>query len=239
LSRLEKIICYCLEGKKWVSATLERPLCFKSLRIIKKLLLIMVVIFSPFIIWLILSINRELIVIMANSQWFLARFPALFATVSEHVNTYEFASGFNEAALGGLLTLFGVIVTVWYYHITRIQEVTEKRLFVIDELVQELKKNRKIILELENSKSGYVGNSTVETAKDGLFHTEAWHKLGADVALLPRRIHMRLSVLYGCLGRCTSVEDYMRHKATIERVPGLISDLHRFRTSLSKKDMIT
>jgi len=233
LTRKGKLVCHCLQGKKWLSASLERPFCYKSLRILKNLILIMVVIFSPFIIWLILSFNRELIVVMANSEWFLARFPALFATLSEHVNTYEFVSGFNEAALGGLLTLFGVIVTVWYYHITRIQEVTEKRLFVIDELLQELKKNRKIVLSIEQE-------AQIPHTKEGvLFHNEAWHKLGADVALLPRRIHMRLTVLYGCLGRCGSMEDYYRHKATIERLPGLITSLHRYRTSLSKRDMIT
>jgi len=234
LSRKQKFLCYYLEGKHWVSTIIERPICYKSLRIFKNLLLILVVLFSPFIIWLILSINRELIVIMATSEWFSARFPALFDTLGEHVNTYEFASGFNEAALGGLLTLFGVIVTVWYYHITRIQEVTEKRLFVIDELLQELKKNRRVLLELENG----TMQSDCERG-DGLFHTEAWHKLGADVALLPRRIHMRLSVLYGCLGRCLSTEDYYRHKATVQRLPGIISDLHKYRTSLSKRDMIT
>lgn len=234
MSRKQKFLCFCREGKEWVIGALERPICYKSLKILKNFLLILVVIFSPFLIWLVLSVNRELIVIMTNSAWFSARFPAFFNTIGEHVNTYEFATGFNEAALGGLLTLFGVIVTVWYYHITRIQEVTEKRLFVIDELLQELKKNRRVLSELESA--------TIQRDFDRdnpLFHTETWHKLGADVALLPRRIHMRLSVLYGCLGRCNSPEDYLRHKSTIERLPGIISDLHKFRTTLSKRDMIT
>lgn len=229
----EKLACYYSKGIEWLCTALDRPVCYKSLKILKKCLLILVVIFSPFIIWLILSINRELIVIMANSQWFSARFPALFDALGEHVNTYEFATGFNEAALGGLLTLFGVIVTVWYYHITRLQEVTEKRLFVIDELLQELKKNRRVVNELENGTYQRRGREEWP-----LFYTEAWHKLGADVALLPRPIHMRLSVLYGCLGRCLNKKDYYRHKATIERLPGIISDLHKYRSSLSKRDMM-
>lgn len=218
---------------QWFYTLLERPACHRLLRLLKRSFLMLVVVFSPFLIWLVLSINRELIVILANSKWFSSKFPALFAAIGEQVNTYEFAAGFNEAALGGLLTLFGVIVTVWYYHITRIQEVTEKRLFIIDELLEELKKNRRLIEEIES------GNYKPEEKKAAtFFHVKAWHRLGADVALLPRRIHLRLSVLYGCLGRCLNVDDYFRHKATIERLPGIIRDLHKYRSSLSKKEMI-
>lgn len=233
MSRKEKFICYCNKGKQWFYTNMERPIYYRTMRFIKKVLLVLVMIFSPFLIWLILCLNRELIVIMANSQWFSARFPVIFDALGEHVNTYEFANGFNEAALGGLLTLFGVVVTVWYYHVTRAQEVTEKRLFVIDEILQELKKNRRVITDLNCE-----DYQLLLKEENALFYTDTWHKMGADVALLPRRIHMRLSVLYGYLARCDNKEDYQRHKAAIDRLPGIITDLHKYRTSLSKPDIV-
>lgn len=203
----------------------------KMLRFVKRLLICLVIIFSPVIIWVILSVNRELIVIIANSQWLSGIFPSLSATLGEHVNTAEFAGGFNEAALGGLLTLFGVIVTVWYYQVIRVQEVTEKRLFIIDELLEELKKNRHIINDLLQGKCEAVNK------KGSIFTTEAWHKMGADVALLPRRLHLRLSVLYAGLNRCSSADGYWKNQATIDRMDGIISDLHRYRSTLCKSDI--
>lgn len=208
----------------------------KMIKCIKKIIICLVIIFSPFIIWVILSLNRELIVIMANWNWLSGNFPLLFDALGEQVNTAEFARGFNEAALGGLLTLFGVIVTVWYYQTVRVQEVTDKRLFVIDELLEELKKNRAIINNITTGKGelpGYAG----ESPGGSIFVTEAWHKMGADVALLPRRLHLRLSVLYGSLNRCTQAGDYWKYKATIDRINGVISDLHKYRCSISKPEI--
>lgn len=208
----------------------------KMARFIKKLVICLVIIFSPVIIWVILSLNRELIVVMANWKWLSGNFPLLFDALGEHVNTAEFARGFNEAALGGLLTLFGVIVTVWYYQMVRVQEVTDKRLFVVDELLEELKKNRATINNIIAGKFEAAeppGNST----GCSIFITEAWHKMGADVALLPRRLHLRLSVLYGSLNRCTQAGDYWKYQATIDRINGIISDLHKYRCSISKPEI--
>lgn len=208
----------------------------KIYRLMKKVFICLVMIFSPFIIWVILSLNRELIVIMANWEWLSGTFPRLFDALGERVNTPEFASGFNEAALGGLLTLYGVIVTVWYYQFVRAQEVTEKRLFVVDELLEELKKNRSIVEDIQAGKTERYQRREGER-EETIFTTEAWHKLGGDVALLPRRLYLRLSVLYGCLNRCTKPEDYGKNKAAIDRITGIISDLHRYRCTLSKQEI--
>jgi len=205
-------------------------------RSFKKLFICLLMIFSPVIIWVILSINRELIVILANWEWLSNTFPTLFYTLGEQVNTPEFARGFNETALGGLLTLFGVIVTVWYYQVIRVQEVTEKRLFIVDELLGELKKNRTIINDLVESKDEQY-NQHHEQFSETIFYTEVWHKLGGDVALLPRRLHLQLSVLYSCLNRCTDGQGYWKSKTSIDRIYGIISDLHRYRGSLSKLDI--
>ena len=217
----------------------------RSLRIGKIILTCLVIIFSPFIVWVILSLNRELIVIMANWDWLSSSFPLLFNALGEQVNTAAFARGFNEAALGGLLTLFGVIVTVWYYQMVRVQEVTEKRLFVIDEILEELKKNRTIVLSLNEAKTEDEAETeakgdqpdTMNSSGEPIFITEAWHKLGADVALLPRRLHLRLSILYGCLNRCRGKYDYQKNKASIDRINGIIAELHKFRSSLSKSEI--
>lgn len=210
----------------------------KSLRIGKIVLTCLVIIFSPFIVWVILSLNRELIVIMANWDWLSSSFPLLFNALGEQVNTAAFARGFNEAALGGLLTLFGVIVTVWYYQMVRVQEVTEKRLFVIDEILEELKKNRTIVLSLNEAEAkGEQPDTMNNSPGEPIFITEAWHKLGADVALLPRRLHLRLSILYGCLNRCRNKHDYQKNKASIDRINGIIAELHKFRSSLSKSEI--
>ncbi len=219
---------------KALATLFSRSVLRKIFRLLKKVVLCLVIIFSPFIVWVILSLNRELIVVLANWDWLSGAFPRLFVALGEHVNTSEFARGFNEAALGGLLTLFGVIVTVWYYQMVRVQEVTEKRLFVIDELLEELKKNRAVVESITGGK--YQKQSPVDNSpgKSIIFVTEAWHKLGGDVALLPRRLHLRLSVLYGCLNRCSEVEDYWKNKATIDRMAGIISDLHKYRCTLSK-----
>lgn len=212
-----------------------RPACRRGFRLMKGTTLFLLVFFSPFLVWVVLALNRELIVFMANASWLSATVPGLFAALGDHVNTPEFATGFNEAALGGLLTLFGVVVTVWYYHVIRIQEVNEKRLFVIDELLEELKKNRQVVRGLMPGESGVV--TPDEDRSDPLFQTEAWHKLGADVVLLPRRLHMRLSVLYGCLRNCKTLRDCESHRATIDRIDDVISDLHHFRSRLSRSTM--
>jgi len=196
----------------------------------------MTMIFSPFLIWVILSLNRELIVIMANWEWFSGTFPLLFDALGEQVNTPEFARGFNEAALGGLLTLLGVIVTVWYYQMVRSQEVSEKRLFVIDELLDELKKNKTMVEDIQSGNTEQYQRRERDREQT-IFVTEAWHKLGGDVALLPRRLYLRLSVLYGCLNRCVNPDVYWRNKAVIDRMTGIISDLHRYRSTLSKQEI--
>ncbi|KAF1086756.1 hypothetical protein SPSYN_00475 [Sporotomaculum syntrophicum] len=208
----------------------------KVLRSVKMVFICLLMIFSPVIVWVILSLNRELIVILANWEWLSNALPGLLHTLGEHVNTPEFARGFNEAALGGLLTLFGVIVTVWYYQVIRVQEVTEKRLFIIDELLEELKKNRSIINDLAAGNSESYNQYHDQYSKS-IFFTEAWHKLGGDVALLPRRLYLRLSVLYSCLNRCTDGQSYWKNKATIDRINGIISDLHKYRGSLSKTEI--
>ncbi|MCG8401921.1 MAG: hypothetical protein MJA84_10010 [Firmicutes bacterium] len=219
-----------------VSSFARRLIFRKIYRVLKKVLIALAMIFSPFVIWVILSLNRELIVVMANWDWLSGTFPRLFDALGEHVNTYEFARGFNEAALGGLLTLYGVIVTVWYYQMVRAQEVTEKRLFVIDELLEELKKNRHIVGDLNEGKVEQY-KSDGRDGKQTFFDTEAWHKLGGDVALLPRRLYLRLSVLYGCLNRCAHPDDYLKNKAVIDRIAGIVSDLHRYRCSLSRPEI--
>lgn len=221
--------------KKILSLMTNRVLP-KIIRFLKKLLAGLIVIFSPLIVWIILCLNRELIVVLANWEWLSNAYPSIIDTLGEHVNTTEFARGFNEAALGGLLTLFGVIVTVWYYQVIRVQEVTEKRLFVIDEILEELKRNRNIVNDIiDGNIEKYALNNT--TKEETIFITESWHKLGGDVALLPRRLHLRLSVLYGCLNRCSDAETYWKSKATIDRISGIITDLHKYRSSLSRPDI--
>jgi len=173
---------------------------------------------------------------MANWDWFSGTFPLLFDALGEQVNTPEFARGFNEAALGGLLTLLGVIVTVWYYQMVRSQEVSEKRLFVIDELLDELKKNKTMVEDIQNGNTEQYQRRERDREQT-IFVTEAWHKLGGDVALLPRRLYLRLSVLYGCLNRCVNPDVYWRNKAVIDRMTGIISDLHRYRSTLSKQEI--
>ncbi|MCL6480002.1 MAG: hypothetical protein K6T65_16680 [Peptococcaceae bacterium] len=213
-------------------------LCFLSgrilrrcLRLLRKLLLILAIFFSPFIVFLTLVINREIIHFLSQSRWLAAFFPGIAATIQKDVSSRWFTLGFNQAVLGGLLTLYGVIVTVWYYHITRQQEVVEKRLFIIEELLEELKRNRRVLDEL-NNRSGLL-------LPDGkiAFSVGAWERLGADVALLPRRIHMRLSVLYACLGECTSWADFQSRRATLERIPDVMAELNRLRSRLSRQGL--
>jgi len=227
---------FSIQNIKKTFVTINNRLLRKILRFLKKLLICLLMIFSPVIIWVILSLNRELIVILANWEWLSNVFPTLFDTLGEQVNTPEFARGFNEAALGGLLTLFGVIVTVWYYQVIRVQEVTEKRLFIIDELLEELKKNRSIINDVIAG-NGEQYEQYHKQFSETIFYTEAWHKLGGDVALLPRRLYLRLSVLYGCLNWCTDVQGYWKSKTTIDRINGIILDLHKYRGSLSKPEI--
>lgn len=214
-------------------------------RICRRLVTGFVVFFSPLIVWLILAVNRELIHGLVNAGWAGRLAPSAIATMREDVNSRWFVSGFNEAALGGLLTLYGVIVTVWYYHSVRQQEVIEKRLFIIDELVEELKKNKKI-LDNVNSLAGDVKSEiSVELTPGGeidhkelIFFTQSWQRLGAEVAMLPRVVHLKLSVLYSSLQECRSAGDYYRRKATIDRVPDIIAELCMYRRKLSGSDMI-
>ncbi|MFA7466703.1 MAG: hypothetical protein WCY82_00340 [Desulfotomaculaceae bacterium] len=221
---------------KSICSLKERGIVRKTLRMIKKVIICMTMIFSPFLIWVILSLNRELIVIMANWDWFSGTFPLLFDALGEQVNTPEFARGFNEAALGGLLTLLGVIVTVWYYQMVRSQEVAEKRLFVVDELLDELKKNKIMVEDIQNGDTEQYQQGERDREQT-IFVTEAWHKLGGEVALLPRRMYLRLSVLYACLNRCVNPDVYWSNKAVIDRMTGIISDLHRYRSTLSKQEI--
>lgn len=187
--------------------------------------------FSPFIVWVTLAINRELIHYLVNASWLATFFPDAVDALREDVNSRWFISGFNQSALSGLLTLYGVIVTVSYYHITRQQEVVEKRLFIIEELLEELNKNRRIWDGLNKPSEPLPATGKL------LFSVGTWERLGADVALLPRRLHMRLSVLYSCLGECVTLEDYQSRRATLERLPDIILELKRFRGKLSKQDL--
>jgi len=70
-----------------------------------------------------------------------------------------------------------------------------------------------------------------------IFFTRAWHRLGADVAMLPRVTHLKLSVLYSCLMECRVAQDYHRRRATIDRIPDIISELQRYRRKLGSSDM--
>ncbi|HBV99520.1 MAG: hypothetical protein JL50_13540 [Peptococcaceae bacterium BICA1-7] len=209
----------------------------QTLRLMRFLITGFVVFFSPLIVWLILAVNRELIHYIVNARWagFIA--PDALRTMREDVNSRWFVSGFNEAALGGLLTLYGVIVTVWYYHSVRQQEVVEKRLFVIDELLEELKKNKKMLDALAADRR-FLCETSGELFPDGtdelmVFHTRAWQRLGADVAMLPRILHLKLSVLYSCLMDCGATGDYQRRRATIDRLPDIITELQRYRRRLN------
>lgn len=244
-----------VKNLRWLTFMVARP-CRRCTRLLKKLLLGLLLLFSPFIAWVLLAVNRELIHYFVNARWLGIYFPDAFSTIRDDVNSRWFVSGFNEAALGGLLTLYGVIITVWFYHITRQQEVVEKRLFIIEEILEELKKNRKIIDSLGQSEQfSFLSISYGEEVGEELspvkgvgtksgnhvpklrFYTKSWDKLGADVALLPRRIHMRLSVLYGCFAECTCHEDYYARRAVINRIPDVITELYRYRSKLSRVDL--
>ncbi|MCL5057334.1 MAG: hypothetical protein M1130_04920 [Actinobacteria bacterium] len=213
----------------------------QAVKLMRLLITGFVVFFSPLIVWLILAVNRELIHYIVNARWagFIA--PDALRTMREDVNSRWFVSGFNEAALGGLLTLYGVIVTVWYYHSVRQQEVVEKRLFVIDELLEELKKNRKMLDLLGGDRGRFLCETSGELFPESpdkviVFHTRAWQRLGADVAMLPRILHLKLSVLYSCLVECSAAGDYHRRRATIDRLPEIITELQRYRRRLNKPD---
>lgn len=219
----------------------SRPLRL-GIKVTRWLLIGFIVFFSPLIVWIILTVNRDLIHHLANARWAMHIAPNAFSAMREDVNSGWFTSGFNEAALGGLLTLYGVMVTVWYYHAVRQQEVIEKRLFLIDELMEELRKNKRILDGISSQASLNIEISEElvpdgESANSLVFFTEAWHKLGADVALLPRAIHLRLSVLYSCLMDCREINDYFRRKATIDRIPDILSALQKYRRKLSKLEM--
>ena len=205
------------------------------LRLIKKISLYIAVPFSPLIVWFILTINRNLLQYLARSPWLDKHFPSMSSIIRKDVINENFIYAFNSAALSGLLTLFGVIVTVWYYYSTRQQELTERKFFVVDELIAELKKNRRMIAQIKDRL-----NLPEDLCKDNpeiKIHVDVWHKLGADVALLPRRMHMRLSVLYGCLAECKNPQDYCNRKETLDKISGLITDLHKYRTHLGKKEV--
>ncbi|ACV62188.1 hypothetical protein Dtox_1306 [Desulfofarcimen acetoxidans DSM 771] len=205
------------------------------LHLLKKILLYIAVPLSPLIVWFILVINRNLLQYLACSPWLKYYFPSVSSILREDVVKENFIYYFNSAALSGLLTLFGVIVTVWYYYSTRQQELIERKFFVIDELIAELKKNRRMIEQikarLELTEDLNQDNPEIK------IYTDAWHKLGADVALLPRRMHMRLSVLYGCLAECKKPMDYCSRKQTLDKIAGLITDMHKYRTYLGKKEV--
>ena len=205
------------------------------LHLIKKILLYIAVPFSPLIVWFILTLNRNLLQYLAHSPWFNQYLPSVSNIIRKDVISENFIYTFNSAALSGLLTLFGVIVTVWYYYSTRQQELTERKFFVVDELISELKKNRRMIEQIKDRL-----NLQEDLNKDNpeiKIHVDAWHKLGSDVALLPRRMHMRLSVLYGCLAECKNPWDYCNRKETLDKISGLITDLHKYRTRLGKKEV--
>lgn len=204
-------------------------------RLLRWLAVGLVLLFSPLIAWMILTLNREIIHYLVNARWLSFISPEALATMREDVNSRWFVSGFNEAALGGLLTLYGVIVTVWYYHAVRQQENVEKRLFVIDELLEELKRNKRVLEMYGNLE----GDEPVTDSPPGErpFSTSSWHKLGADVALLPRRIHLRLSVLYACLRECSCLDDFLKHRATIDRIPGIIYELNKYRSKLARYEI--
>lgn len=213
-------------------------LCFLSgrsfrrcLRMLRKLLLVLAIFFSPFIVFLTLVINREIIRYVARAYWLTVFLPGAADIIRRDVNSNWFTTGFNQAVLGGLLTLYGVIVTVWYYHTTRQQEVAEKRLFIIEELLEELKRNRRVLDELSKHSSRSLRGGKIT------FSVGAWERLGADVALLPRRLHMRLSVLYACLGECSSWSDFQNRRATLERIPDVMAELNRLRSRLSKQEL--
>ncbi|WP_131821521.1 hypothetical protein [Desulfofundulus thermosubterraneus] len=213
-------------------------LCFLSgrsfrrcLRMLRRLLLVLVIFFSPIIVFLTLMINREIIHYLARAYWLTVVFPGVAAIIRRDASSNWFTTGFNQAVLGGLLTLYGVIVTVWYYHATRQQEVAEKRLFIIEELLEELKRNRRVVDEISRDPSCSLPGGKIT------FSVGAWERLGADVALLPRRLHMRLSVLYACLGECTSWSDFQNRRATLERIPEVMAELNRLRSRLSKQEL--
>jgi hypothetical protein len=222
----DSIKCRLKQG--WIRFYLVacRPLR-RALKLIRWLVIGLMVFFSPLIVWLILAVNRDLIHYLANSRWTEYLAPDAYSSMRKDVNSHWFVSGFNEAALGGLLTLFGVIVTVWYYHAVRQQEVVEKRLFVIDELLEELKKNKKLLEEMPNCQP----HEKID------FFIDAWHKLGADVALLPRVLHLRLSVLYSSLMECATVGDYYKRKATVDRIPDILLILNKYRRKIARPDM--
>ncbi|MFZ5643315.1 MAG: hypothetical protein ACOY46_06975 [Bacillota bacterium] len=213
--------------------------CFRLLRL---LITGFVVFFSPLIVWVILAVNRELIHYLVNARWTEFIVPDVLRTMREDVNSRWFVSGFNEAALGGLLTLYGVIVTVWYYHSVRQQEVVEKRIFVIDELLEELRKNKRILEMLAINRENFKAEISEELfpGKQAVhkitFHTRAWQRLGADIAMLPRVTHLKLSVLYSCLIECRAEDDYYRRKATIDRIPDIINELQKYRRRLNRPD---
>jgi len=104
------------------------------------------------------------------------------------------------------------------------------------EMLDELKKNKTMVEDIQNGNTEQY-QYRERDREQTIFITEAWHKLGGDVALLPRRLYLRLSVLYGCLNRCVNPDVYWKNKAVIDRMTGIISDLHRYRSTLSKQEI--
>ena len=137
-------------------------------------LLLLFVLFSPLIVWHIAHFNLYLLQTFAIGQ----------STIP--------ASAFVTSTMVGLITLFGVALTIlWNYYI-RQRELATKRVYVIDKLLDENKTNKGIAREyLSKFKDGIDSTLTLPIEMD------KWLELGAMATLLPRDLYTLHSVMYG------------------------------------------
>jgi len=110
----------------------NEPLTFRVKIFILKnslYLLLLFVLFSPLIVWHIAHCNLFLLQTFAIRQ----------STIP--------ASTFITSTMVGLITLFGVALTIlWNYYI-RQRELATKRVYVVDRLLDEIEKNKKVARE--------------------------------------------------------------------------------------------
>jgi hypothetical protein len=190
--------------------SLKEPLSFRIKIFVLKnslYLLILFVLFSPLIVWHIAHFNLFLLQTFAIRQ----------STIP--------ASTFVTSTMVGLITLFGVALTILWNYYMRQRELATKRVYVVDVLLDEISINNNIAKKYleENIKCSDVG-------LEPLFRLVKWNKLEDMATLLPRDLYTLLSNLYGRL------EEKPIYKSDLGQVismmESIIEKLYKYRKEL-------
>ena len=170
-------------------------------------LLLLFVLFSPLIVWHIAHFNLFLLQTFAIRQ----------STIS--------ASTFVTSTMVGLITLFGVALTILWNYYMRQRELATKKVYVVDRLLDEIKNNKKIAHE--NIKKPIDDD---ESFLSPSFLLDNWIDLGEMTTLLPRDLYTLLSVMYGRL------KEIPMERSELEQVVSLmesvIEKLYKYRKEL-------